>query len=290
MQNEYYEVVFNSILEYVLEHEKKAYEASVKKYYSVMPQESTLGITEWVVLNTLCEDKTLIESIQSKLNLGRDLIKQIMHSKRSFFKVIKHDSLWIYKDVFSGEDFQLKGEPLETAEIVSARLVKEQEGYVSFLETYTMESLYEPTLKKFIFEHYNQSVSQTGPEAIDSFIERNLLIVFNGIETLHEIDCRDSEEEYKVHQARYAFLCSERQVIQLLKSISLQVLEIESGLYQILNDGEIVAEIEFIQNKFNLLVNELEQFTLLSEKIKTLKSDEVVFLEEKVLTLEDLLT
>lgn len=220
-----------------------------------------------------------------------DFFKAVNHYYFSGFEVMRHDAHVFLKDVFTKRDFVLLNpEVLEGESFLVGRVFGFADGYVLApdFEIYAKETM--EAFKRAILERH---ATERQNEALETFIERNALLMMRYLDVLETImEAEQSDEEtYLVHQSTYLHQNTEKikEALQASPDCELALDEPEDLIFRLMYEGDIIAEIVLMKNK---AVLECVEETALSQSRKwfeALLGDLVVHFADEVLTLDDLL-
>lgn len=251
------------------------------------------GFDEWYIFNyrSAQNGKSIIDLAAEK---GIDNALKLKDSFRSFFQVsLQRESVYI-KDIFTGEDYLLIEENMSEGAIVSLRIGYSEtlNGYVPICESYNFEPLYKDVIKKYVMAQYNEYVKEFGPLSVNEFIQRTLKTIFkmhNIVNALY--DELEVEEELLLHEATYAFTSSVDEIFEQLEGLpfDLYVDEEESDIIRIIHDEVIIAELEVMAPKLNVLCNNASHLKLMKKAIDALGLSSLIFLKEETLTIDGVL-
>lgn len=251
------------------------------------------GFDEWYVFNYRSgqNGKSIIDLAAAH---GVENALALKDSFRSFFEVSLQRECVYLKDIFTGEDYLLIEENMSEGSIVSLRIGYSEslKGYVPICESYNFEPLYKEVIKKYVLAQYNEYVKEFGALSVNEFIQRTLKTIFkmhNIVNALY--DELEVEEELLLHEATYAFTCSVDEILEQLEGLpfDLYVDEDESDIVRIIHDEVIIAELEVISPKLNVLCNSASHLNLLKKAIDALELSSLVFLKEETLTIDGVL-
>lgn len=294
MNKELFEKVYEDVLAFGVQGALKGeVEKANLQYIGDDPLSEIQGFDEWYVFNYKPEgqEKTIYDLAVTN---GIDAEGLLTNTFRSFFEVsVQRESTYL-KDIFSGKDYLLVGETMTQGNIVSMRLGYDVElkGYVQLCEAYNFEPLYKEVIKKYMMTQYNEFVKLNGPVPVESFVKDALQLIFkmhNIVNTLY--DESDIEEELLLHEASYAFKCTVDALVDKLSEMPYDIYidEEESDILRIISDEIIIAELEIIAPKMNVLCNTEKHLKQMMHAIETLGFDELVFLNQEILTIDGVL-
>lgn len=288
-----YESIYEEVLAFGIQ---KRFAEDIKRANIAFIEDDSLqdaqGFDEWYVFNyNTLEDKTICRLAEEAEVSNANLLSNTF---RGFFEVsVQRDTCYI-KDILTGEDYKLVGENLSEGAIVSMRIgfSEAESAYVAFCETYNFEPLYKDVIKKYILSRYNEVVKSFGPMPLVAFLQKDLLLVFkmhNIVNTLY--DETDVEEELLLHEATYAYKCSTDELVGALEHLpfTLYLDEEDSDLLRVVHEEVIIAEIEFVSPKLNILCNSEQHLAMMMKAIDALNIEALVFMKKDILTIDNVL-
>jgi hypothetical protein len=285
------EEMFSDMLELVLsEDDQSAFEHARAEYILEDDGSDYEGFTEWFLFNyfDLESGKTFVERYVN----SHPEAEALKESFRSIFEVrFEHDQIYL-KDIFTKEDFQLNGTPLNDDELVSLRIVPIDEAYEAFGDIYRVDMAYREVIEKHMMEQFNAYTHHYGDSNMRRFLDNQGQLIFKIMHAVQSTgDGLVSEEEFLLYQARYAYKNSREQVVNLIAQMdeTLELESVEAGLYSVFKDNIILAELEFIQPTLYVLCNNEKHLENMTNLLKAIESEEFVFLGKDVVTLDELL-
>ena len=107
-----------------------------------------------------------------------------------------------------------------------------------------------------------------------------------------EIKSVFEDEEYYVYQSKYKILDSDNfhQAINESKALVFQTDEFTNEIYELYEDNIVLAEVEVINDKFNVECRSQEELDQANLKLENILSDSVLKLKDEVLNIEDLIS
>ena len=290
-----FEALYDDLLIYaVSETYTSELEAAKTLYLDLDDQDDGLGFAEWFVFNNpiRTRGKRIVElfASQSQHALASDLSK----SYRSFFQILQHGESFQLQDLMTLKVYQLNHEPLEKSGIMCTRIIPHGLGYDMIGDDYYLDLTYGDIIKKHLLTQYNDFVTITEPIAFEDFLRTHGQLIFQLIHTLSDIqtDNYADEDDYTLHQAVYITNVSKNDAINAIMQSGLPLIQEddEFDVYRVSTDEGTMAEIEWVDQKILILCNQAKPLSDLMTHFKTHLSQVLHFVNQEVLTLDDLLS
>ncbi len=288
-----FEELYTEFVEFAISDCYKPDLENAKRFFVNEKDESDItGFTEWFIFNyPLDSTGTTIIDEYYKTNPSDD-VKLANDSFRSIFEISTERDKFFLTDLITGDHYELS-EPIQHTEgLYSLRLIFHDHLYTVVGDIYEFDILYKDSLKKYILEQYNQLTNIGNPIDLKTFIqEQNHLIykLLNITDGVYEENITD--ESLLLYQTTYAYKMSSDALVDLLLNFEVPVYpdEEDLGIYRVMLEDELLAEIEIFDQKLNVLCNNESHSRQIAEMFKPLLSDDLIFVGSKTYTLEELL-
>jgi hypothetical protein len=222
------------------------------------------------------------------------LLQAIENSTFSVFRVIETDQRKFLKDVFTKEDYIIDNEKRIDRAPIIARIInfKQKNIIIEVIEKWAESS--EKGIKQAILKKYNEIYSENRNMGIDEFIQKNAIVIYKYLMIYKDVEIKSvfEDEEYYVYQTLYKILVSDvfYKKIKSSKAFVFQTDEFKNKIYELYQDKALLAEIEIINDKFNVECRSQEELNESNLLIETILSDSVLKLKDEVLNIEDLIS
>src|SRR6056297_1563118 len=274
---------------------KKAYEL----YMKGLPDGTIeIGFNNWLVFDYKFENgSSFIEEYYKNNNLNEvevSLLKAIENSTFSVFTVIETDQRKFLKDVFTREDYDIKNEERIDRNPIIARIINYDHSniIIDVIEKWAESS--EKGIKQAILKKYNEIYSENRNMSIGEFIQKNEIVIYKYLMIYKDVEIKSvfEDEEYYVYQTKYKILDSDEfyKAINSSKPFVFQTDEFKNEIYELYQDNLLLAEIEIINDKFNVECRSQEELDQANLIIEDVLSDNVIKLKDEVLNIEDLIS
>ncbi len=288
-----FEELYTEFVEFAISDCYKPELEAAKRFFVNEKDESDItGFTEWFIFNYPLNStgSTIIdEYFKSKPSAE---VKLASESFRSIFEISTERDKFFLTDLITGDHYELN-EPIQHTEgLYSLRLIFDNHLYTVVGDIYEFDLLYKDSLKKYILDQYNQLTNIGNPIDLKTFVqEQNHLIykLLNITDDVYEENITD--ESLLLYQTTYAYKMSNDALVELLLNFEIPVYpdEEDLGIYRVMLEDEILAEIEIFDQKLNVLCNNERHSVQVAELFKPLLSDSFIFIGSKTYTLEELL-
>jgi hypothetical protein len=288
-----FEELYTEFVEFAISDCYKPELEAAKRFFINEKDESDItGFTEWFVFNYPMNSTgvTIIDEYY-KSNPSED-VKLATESFRSIFEISTEREKFFLTDLITSDHYELI-EPIQHSEgLYSLRVIPVNDLYMVVGDIYEFDVLYKDSLKKYFLDQYNQLTSIGNPMDLRTFVqEQNHLIykLLNITDGVYEENITD--ESLLLHQTTYAYKMSGDALVELLLGLEVPVYpdEEDIGIYRVMLEDEILAEIEIFDQKLNVLCNNESHSRLITEMFKPLLSDSFIFVSSNTYTLEELL-
>lgn len=300
MSIELLESIYNDLYEYAV---MPSYRELLKKAEGTFilndDKTDTDGFAEWFIFNfrNEADGKRLIDHYElSHKNANNaemiEALAAIKKSKRSLYEVRSEHEQAVLKDIFSHEDYVIENTIVEIDQLISGRIVILNEKNYLVGDIFEIELHYKESIVKYILDQYNQYTIVAGMISLDGFLDLNGHLIYKIMVILSSIDEENSfENELMLYQATYAFRCTSDALYDKLMTLHLPVFadEDDEPILRVMEEDVIVAEIEITNGQFYVLCNNEAHLHQMLEIMKSILSDEIVFLKTETYSLEDLL-
>lgn len=293
MNTHEFEELYTEFVEFAISDCYKPELQAAKKFFINEKDESDItGFTEWFVFNYPLNstDVTIIKEYY-KSNPSEN-VKLATESFRSIFEISTERNKFFLTDLITGDHYELN-EPLQHSEgLYSLRVIPENHLFTAVGDVYEFDILYKDSLKKYFLDQYNQLTAIGNPMDLKTFVqEQNHLIykLLNITDGVYEENITD--ESLLLYQTTYAYKMSSDALVDLLLNFEVPVYpdEEDLGIYRVMLEDEILAEIEIFDQKLNVLCNNEGHSSQITEMFKLLLNDSFIFVNSNTYTLEELL-
>ncbi len=293
MNTHEFEELYTEFVEFAISDSYKPELKAAKMFFVNEKDESDItGFTEWFVFNyPLNATGTTIIEEYYKMNPSED-VKLAVESFRSIFEITTEREKIILTDLITGDHYEL-ADPIQHSEgLFSFRLICENHLYKVVGDIYEFDLLYKEALKKYILDQYNQLTNIGDPIDLKRFIQEQnhliykLLTITDGV---YEENIAD--ESLLLYQSTYAYKMNSDALVEMLLNFEVPVFpdEEDPGVYRVMFNDEILAEIEIFDQKLNVLCNNESHSRQMIEFFKPLLNESFIYVGTNTLTLEELL-
>lgn len=256
----------------------------------------TDGFAEWFIFNYRAPQsgERIIDLFEPTEDIDETstLLDAIRQSGRSLYEVrIEHEKA-AFKDIFSGEDFIIENFFLGYGILASARLVTLDGKHYSVGDIFELELQYKDSIKKYILDQYNQFTVAQGPTSLDDFFDLNGHLIYKVMGIVQNISEENAYDDVLLlHQATYAFKCTQDALYDLLMTLEKPVFadEDEEPILRVMDEDAILAEIEITNGMFYVLCNDERHLNTMRAIIQPILNENIVFVKTETFTLEDML-
>lgn len=282
---------------------KKEYLEEIEKahdlYMKGLPEGTIeLGFNNWLIFDYKFENgSSFIQEYYKNSNLNEveiSLLEAIENSTFSVFKVIETDQRKFLKDAFTREDYIIDNENRIDRDPIIARIINfdHKNIIIEVIEKWAESS--EKGIKQAILKKYNEIYSENRNMSIGEFIQKNEIVIYKYLMIYKDVEIKSvfEDEEYYVYQTKYKILDSDGfyKAINTSKPFVFQTDEFKNEIYELYQDKALLAEIEIINDKFNVECRSQEELDESNLLIETILSDSVLKLKDEVLNIEDLIS
>jgi len=298
------EIKIEKILdELLLLTSEEKYSDEIKKAHNIymkgMPEGTIeLGFNNWLILDyKFGNNSSFIKEYRKKNDLDDEallILKALQNSTFSVFSVIETEKRRFLKDIFTKKDYKIINEEKIDRDPIISRLIKFEKHYVivDIIEKWAESS--EKGIQQAILKKYNEVYSKNKSLTIGNFIQKNSIVIYKYLMIYKDVEIKSvfEDEEYYVHQSKYKILDVDRFMSQIheIGDFIFQTDEFENEIFELYDDNVLLAEIEVINNVFNVECRNKEDLDQSNLKLKTLLSDVVLKLKDEVLNIEDLIS
>ncbi|MBE0449817.1 MAG: hypothetical protein IBX70_03120 [Clostridia bacterium] len=288
-----FEELYTEFVEFAISDCYKPELEAAKRFFINEKDESDItGFTEWFVFNHPLNSTgvTILDEFY-KSNPSED-VKLATESFRSIFEISTEREKFFLTDLITGDHYELV-EPIQHSEgLYSLRVIPVNDLYRVVGDIYEFDILYKDSLKKYFLDQYNQLTSIGNPMDLKIFVQEQNHLIYKllGItDGVYEENITD--ESLLLYQTTYAYKMSGDALVDLLLSLEVPVYpdEEDLGIYRVMLEDEILAEIEIFDQKLNVLCNNESHLRLIIEMFKSILSDSFIFVSSNTYTLEELL-
>lgn len=281
----------------------KEYSNEIKKAYHLymkgMPDGTIeLGFNDWLIFDYKFENNSsFIKEYYSKNKVDEEtlsILKSLENSKLSVFEVIETDQRKFLKDIFTREDYKILNQKRIDRNPIIARIIELNKDYII---VDTIEKWAESSgkgIKQAIMKKYNDIYSENRNLTIGDFIHNNSIIIYKYLMIYKDVEVKSvfEDEEYHVYQSKYKIL-ERKDFYDKINNISdfiFQTDEFKNEIYELYDEDVLLAEIEIINQNFNVECRSQEDLDQANKKIEAILSDVVLKLKDEVLNIEDLIS
>jgi len=222
-----------------------------------------------------------------------ELAEAAKNSMLSVFKVFELEKYSYIKDVFTKEDYMVENVMDIDRNPVIARVItyKKKNYIIEVVNEWAEES--EDSIRKSIYEKYNEYCSKISNIEISEFLRKNSIIIYKYLMIYKDVKIKSvfQDEEFFLHLATYSIIDIEifNKLINEAENIVFQTDEYDNEIYELSVDKVVICEIEVINNLFEIQCrNNEDLLESMNEIEKTLKNS-IVKLKEEILNVEDLI-
>jgi len=298
------EIKIKEILdELLLLTSKEEYSEEIKNAYDLymkgLPEGTIeIGFNDWLIFDYQFQNgSSFIQEYYKNNDLNEEtvsLLKAIENSIFSVFNVIQTDQRKFLKDIFTRIDYIIKNENKIDRNPIIARLINFNNSniIIDVIEKWAETS--EQGINQAILKKYNEIYSENRNLTLSEFIQRNAIIIYKYLMIYKDVEIKSvfEDEEYYVYQSRYKTLESDDfyKIINESEAFVFQTDEFKNEIYELYEEGIELAEIEIINDKFNVECRSQEELDQANQKLETILSGTVLKLKDEVLNIEDLIS
>lgn len=282
---------------------KEEYSEEIKNAYDLymkgLPEGTIeIGFNDWLIFDYQFKNgSSFIQEYYKNNDLQEEtvlLLKAIENSVFSVFNVIQTDQRKFLKDIFTRNDYIIKNENKIDRNPIIARLINFNNSniIIDVIEKWAETS--EQGINQAILKKYNEIYSENRNLTLSEFIQRNTIIIYKYLMIYKDVEIKSvfEDEEYYVYQSRYKILESDDfyKTINESEAFVFQTDEFKNEIYELYEEGIELAEIEIINDKFNVECRSQEELDQANLKLETILSGTVLKLKDEVLNIEDLIS
>lgn len=271
---------------------KKAYEMAEALFVEERPSDDLLGFAEWFIFNfeIVGQGKTIAELFYEEEK--NDLRQAMSQAYRSIFKIYKENEKIYLKDIFTNESLLLGHELFTDNGLLNTRLmILDHDAYIVG-DMFELDVTFEDAIKKAVFEAYNKFCIDNDLIKIEDFINKENRMLYNIASIIHEtIEENMIDDDYSVYEAQFAYKCSYDDLVEVLLKMpyTLDADEDDELVYRFMTDEDVIAEIEIAKKTFTVLSINEQILHKIIEEFANLKDENVIFMQQHMLTLDELL-
>ena len=284
------EELFSEMLAAVLsEKDQSAFENARAQFIMTDDGSDYEGFSEWFLFNYLDLESglTFVERFAAK----RSEVEILKKSFRSIFEVrYEHEETYL-KDIFTKEDFKVKGIPLNSDELVSLRLVPIEDTYEPLGDIFRVDAGYRTLIEKQVLEQFNDYIRHYGSTSMRQFLNAQNQLVFKMMHVIQITGETLDEESYLLHQAQYAYKRTREEIVNILEQNGngFTIEYVEASIYNMFVGESLFAELEFNDPVLYVLCNNEKHLDDIVNLFNPLLDEDFVFLSKDVVTLDELL-
>jgi hypothetical protein len=256
-----------------------------------------IGFNDWLILDYSFENGgSFIDELFASGNLSDDekiLLNSIKNSIFSVFTVMESERHTFIKDVFTREDYLIENISDIDRNPIIARVIKyNKKNYIiDTINDWAEES--EKSIRKSIYEKYNEFCSKFQNISIDEFIKKNPIAIYKYLMIYKDIEMKSvfQDEEFFLHVATYNIVNKDifNDSIAKSKNIIFQTDDYKNDIYELYIDDMILCEIEVINDNFEIECRNKEDLIDAMIEIDKVFDKNVIKLKEEILNVEDLI-
>ena len=254
-----------------------------------------IGFNQWLMFDYVFQNGSsfIDELLMNNLIDDIELAEAAKNSMLSVFKVFELEKYSYIKDVFTKEDYMVENVMDIDRNPVIARVItyKKKNYIIEVVNEWAEES--EDSIRKSIYEKYNEYCSKISNIEISEFLRKNSIIIYKYLMIYKDVKIKSvfQDEEFFLHLATYSIIDIEifNKLINEAENIVFQTDEYDNEIYELSVDKVVICEIEVINNLFEIQCrNNEDLLESMNEIEKTLKNS-IVKLKEEILNVEDLI-
>ncbi len=247
------------------------------------------GFNQWLIHDYVTRDNS---KLAIKVLDEKEMIDIISNSIYSVFRVHHEKKNVVLKDLFTAKDYTLDSEQVfEDGDIVSVRLYPVKSKYVIVENAEFYEQTMHATIRKSVMSKYNEYCSSNQPVAIEMFIKESSQLIYHLTNIIHHYESQLETDDMEVHIAEYGI--KEREILldALLKTSYFQIIETYGDEMTIilLDDFVQIAEVLVTSHKLEIEALTKVHMTLAREILEKYAESRAVFIQERELTVDELL-
>jgi hypothetical protein len=250
------------------------------------------GFNEWLLFHyPLNEDHETFASKFAKISNDK-VITALSQSYRGIFEIDIEGEKPSIKDIFTKEDLQFTTYPYLEAGLSSLRIVKVDDLLYCIGDIIQFDISCKEVIVKYLLDQYNQYCTAFGPTPLQYFFNKHGMLVFKISGILNQLyDLYLDDEECELHVLTYAYKIPSSEVVSFLNALDGYDVEKDDddGVFRLLSNHRIVAELEFENVTCQVLCNNPADLALSRTLLKPFESDDFVFMQQSVQTIDDLL-
>ena len=211
----------------------------------------------------------------------------------SVFKVFELERYTYIKDVFTKEDYMIENMMDIDRNPIIARVItyKKKNFIIEVVNEWAEES--EDSIRKSIYEKYNEYCSKIKNTEINEFLRKNAIIIYKYLMIYKDIKIKSvfQDEEFFLHLATYSIINMDmfNKSINESENIVFQTDEYDNDIYELSMENVVICEIEVISNNFEIQCRNNEDLVESMNEIDRIFKNSIVKLKEEVLNVEDLI-
>jgi hypothetical protein len=267
-------------------------------FINALPEDTIkIGFNDWLILDySFKNGGSFINELLMNGNLKDDekiLLNSIKNSIFSVFTVMESERHTFIKDIFTKEDYLIENISDIDRNPIIARVIKyNKKNYIiDIINDWAEES--EKSIRKSIYEKYNEFCSKFQNVSIDEFIKKNPIAIYKYLMIYKDIEMKSvfQDEEFFLHVTTYNIVNKDifDDSIAKSKNIVFQTDGYVNDIYELYIDDMILCEIEVINNNFEIECRNKEDLIEAMKEIDKVFDKNVIKLKEEVLNVEDLI-
>jgi len=254
-----------------------------------------IGFNQWLMFDYVFQNGSsfIDELLMNNLLDDAELAMAAKNSILSVFKVFELERYTYIKDVFTKEDYMIENVMDIDRNPVIARVItyKKKNYIIEVVNEWAEES--EDSIRKSIYEKYNEYCSKIKNTEISEFLRKNSIIIYKYLMIYKDIKIKSvfQDEEFFLHLATYSIMDMDmfNKSINESENIVFQTDEYDNDIYELSIDDVVMCEIEVISNRFEIQCRNNEDLVESVNEINKIFKNSIVKLKEEVLNVEDLI-
>jgi len=254
-----------------------------------------IGFNQWLMFDYVFQNGSsfIDELLMNDLLDDTELVMAAKNSILSVFKVFELERYTYIKDVFTKEDYMIENMMDIDRNPIIARVItyKKKNFIIEVVNEWAEES--EDSIRKSIYEKYNEYCSKIKNTEINEFLRKNAIIIYKYLMIYKDIKIKSvfQDEEFFLHLATYSIINMDmfNKSINESENIVFQTDEYDNDIYELSMENVVICEIEVISNNFEIQCRNNEDLVESMNEIDRIFKNSIVKLKEEVLNVEDLI-
>lgn len=235
---------------------------------------------DFYLFNFKVQDKTLIDTYLDENELIMDELK---NTQLGFFTVHKGDG----KEILT--DMSLPFNKTIEDGFYFGRIMEVDRKMVFCYEPESIDEVLMPAIRQSIYYQYNQ---QPFNVSLEEFLKNHAKILYKYFDEMKKLEeeAYFEDEDLKVYQSSYIFQMSRTDFMKVLMGIEgMNLIEFEDSIFQFFHDDSLAAEIVVEDKRFEIECRTGEERTFIKTMIEHRFKEQIKHVEDKELSIEDLL-